>query len=929
MPTSSSHLKNHSTSAHALTTHDKTTKQAPKYYGKIIVIKRNGQDSASFELSDPNYLFGRAERCDIRIQLASIGEEHCRIFPEPGLGRFAMIQNLSSVGVSVNGVLLKDHKEHVLKCGDLITIVERSFRYENPFWSEEEKELVLEETTCDGSVKMESPIKAVNTPNKSTPVKQSTPMKSNNNSPLKSTPIKSSLSPIKQSPKLSTPKPQLTPTKAGSPIKTPSKSTPAREQMTVTPIKSNNSPKPSTPRLTTPMTVSQATPAQTQPSTPSAFAVSAVPQSDYQPQQSPSKFDVVMRTPIKSPTNQIPQSVTPVSQTKDIGKILPGVPSPSVHTPTQPQQQQQVTPQVERSAKSVGSAGYSALMNSGEKTEKSNEHPQSPIRGVIDHEITASPHLSPRIKMLASAHHETDEDVVMGSPSASKIQTRVELIDGMDQSAQDVEMIDSTDLLVETVTVEPIVNSESMTEIKEIKTNEGPTEEQVVEEVGEEVVEEKAQQQASADSAPQPMETEGVEAEAAVEEPIIESEQVMIARTETVVEDIEMSQEPVIEETEETIVQPIEPVEQVETIFQSVEPIVEKPAETIQEQPLCEVLEQSAVERPDIEMSEETTTMISEEQHFGVVSNDVITNDVLVNDEPMVLVETCSLLHDEPVVEAQVVIEPAEPEQPPVENAETQIVETETAGVEPVEIDEPCAVQPMVETVETMETVENNENAIPTVKETTETVTADIQMEPEESKVEMVDHEEIVQSNERNTITEQPSIQATESENIQQEAPLTPRRSSRLQLKSSNTSTPSKLSTEIDQVVGSATRRSTRKAPTASESVTRKSTRTPKIEVSNSTTKARAKAMSTGAVKQKKSLETEIGEENNDNSPSIQATRRSTRRTAEAVVEEDKENAQSANEPKKATARSKRSAELQSEPEMPTVRKSARTTRAK
>lgn len=49
-------------------------------YGRIVVLRRTGEDSASFDLVDGNYLFGREPHCDVRIQLASISPEHCRIF---------------------------------------------------------------------------------------------------------------------------------------------------------------------------------------------------------------------------------------------------------------------------------------------------------------------------------------------------------------------------------------------------------------------------------------------------------------------------------------------------------------------------------------------------------------------------------------------------------------------------------------------------------------------------------------------------------------------------------------------------------------------------------------------------------------------------------------------------------------------------------
>jgi len=46
-------------------------------YGLIVVLKRDGRDSASFELTDVEYTFGRASNCDIRIQVPTIGETHC------------------------------------------------------------------------------------------------------------------------------------------------------------------------------------------------------------------------------------------------------------------------------------------------------------------------------------------------------------------------------------------------------------------------------------------------------------------------------------------------------------------------------------------------------------------------------------------------------------------------------------------------------------------------------------------------------------------------------------------------------------------------------------------------------------------------------------------------------------------------------------
>ena len=66
-----------SSALHSTTTLSSNKPQSA--YGKIIVIKRNGMDSASFDLNDTSYTFGRGMDCDVRIQLLSVCEEHCKI----------------------------------------------------------------------------------------------------------------------------------------------------------------------------------------------------------------------------------------------------------------------------------------------------------------------------------------------------------------------------------------------------------------------------------------------------------------------------------------------------------------------------------------------------------------------------------------------------------------------------------------------------------------------------------------------------------------------------------------------------------------------------------------------------------------------------------------------------------------------------------
>uniref|UniRef100_A0A8C6LSX0 FHA domain-containing protein n=1 Tax=Nothobranchius furzeri TaxID=105023 RepID=A0A8C6LSX0_NOTFU len=97
-------------------------------HGKIVVIKRSGGDGTEFPLTT-SCLFGRKEECDIRIQLPSVSKEHCRI--DLNENKEVILTNLSSVSLTrVNGKALQQSER--LKHGDVITILDRSFRFEYP-----------------------------------------------------------------------------------------------------------------------------------------------------------------------------------------------------------------------------------------------------------------------------------------------------------------------------------------------------------------------------------------------------------------------------------------------------------------------------------------------------------------------------------------------------------------------------------------------------------------------------------------------------------------------------------------------------------------------------------------------------------------------------------------------------------------------------
>lgn len=96
--------------------------------GKIVVIKRNGGDGTEFPLT-ASCLFGRKMDCDIRIQLPQVSKEHCKI--ELNENKELILTNLSSVNPTrINGQVFNQSER--LKHGDLITIIDRSFRFEYP-----------------------------------------------------------------------------------------------------------------------------------------------------------------------------------------------------------------------------------------------------------------------------------------------------------------------------------------------------------------------------------------------------------------------------------------------------------------------------------------------------------------------------------------------------------------------------------------------------------------------------------------------------------------------------------------------------------------------------------------------------------------------------------------------------------------------------
>ncbi|XP_041426265.1 marker of proliferation Ki-67 S homeolog isoform X19 [Xenopus laevis] len=98
-------------------------------FGEIVVIKRNGTDGTHFPLTATSCLFGRKSECDIRIQLPHVSKEHCKV--EVKANKEVFVINISAVNpTQLNGIAIQ--QPELLKHGDIITIIDRSFRFEQP-----------------------------------------------------------------------------------------------------------------------------------------------------------------------------------------------------------------------------------------------------------------------------------------------------------------------------------------------------------------------------------------------------------------------------------------------------------------------------------------------------------------------------------------------------------------------------------------------------------------------------------------------------------------------------------------------------------------------------------------------------------------------------------------------------------------------------
>ncbi|BFZ01708.1 hypothetical protein BsWGS_04747 [Bradybaena similaris] len=99
-------------------------------YGKVIVIKRNGTDGAHFPLTAKCCVFGKGLDSDIRIQLPTVDTSQCQILIDDK--EHVFIQSTTTTSSTLINDKVLSGALTALSHGDIITIVDRKFRFEFP-----------------------------------------------------------------------------------------------------------------------------------------------------------------------------------------------------------------------------------------------------------------------------------------------------------------------------------------------------------------------------------------------------------------------------------------------------------------------------------------------------------------------------------------------------------------------------------------------------------------------------------------------------------------------------------------------------------------------------------------------------------------------------------------------------------------------------
>ena len=106
------------------------------FYGSIVIIRRSEVDGSIFPLVSSECLIGRAEGCEIRVQLPTVSRGHCRISVNQSSQVLLTCLSHDFGQTKINTKNVNYNQTLVLRHKDIFTIGDRSFRWEYPEESE-------------------------------------------------------------------------------------------------------------------------------------------------------------------------------------------------------------------------------------------------------------------------------------------------------------------------------------------------------------------------------------------------------------------------------------------------------------------------------------------------------------------------------------------------------------------------------------------------------------------------------------------------------------------------------------------------------------------------------------------------------------------------------------------------------------------------
>ena len=98
------------------------------FYGSIVIIESSGADGDAFPLNKEEFWFGRAEGCDIKMQLPSVIKKHAKLEAQVSNKTVNLIALSNTFKTKLNGFAIPKGIRIPLFQNDHFTIGDRHFR---------------------------------------------------------------------------------------------------------------------------------------------------------------------------------------------------------------------------------------------------------------------------------------------------------------------------------------------------------------------------------------------------------------------------------------------------------------------------------------------------------------------------------------------------------------------------------------------------------------------------------------------------------------------------------------------------------------------------------------------------------------------------------------------------------------------------------